>query len=394
MDAKLIMEYYGVACAILLPLCLVLITIAGRKGGIIDRFNKWIDKNFSGKTPQNQEVQPSAEDGQPEEESLWDKNSKVMTCLKLKTGDSYMCVLTDLERTQVGSQRDWTVSEPFVGEVDEATNVFTAKKSGKTYINCGDVRIYYIEVEPRQKAWFAEKEYNAFVTGMKREKMLDRYPPKKVKNTPGTGQQVVISGLNSIKSLSVQFDKNGKCHRLLYRMPDTPQSLRLIEEGLSERMDRVETHVKDVSFWAHLQGKKGEETVDHAAFVMYSRDGHLMLGIGHNWRVNGSLEECIANPSMFVITFASLVDEDDMPDMLARIDTEDDSSVKKDDHPVKADTKEDEESDVQPEAEPGQDSDEGLQESNDTEWDINLSDEELAALIDGQEPEVEYDEES
>ena len=59
-----------------------------------------------------------------------------------------------------------------------------------------------------------------------------------------------------------------------------------------------------------------------------------------------------------------------------------------------ADTKDDEEPDVQPEAEPGQDTDEGLQESNDTEWDINLSDEDLAVLIDGQEPEVEYDEES
>lgn len=317
MDAKLIMEYYGVACAILLPTCLVLMIIFGRKGGLVDRLNKWIDKSFS-KKDQPVTTDQTTQQTQPQgEESLWEKNSKIMTCLKLKTGDTYMCALTDLERMEVGSQRDWTVSEPFVGEVDERTNVFKALKTGATYINCGNVRIYYIEIEPSQKTWFASKEYNAFVEGMPKDKMRNLYP-KKVKEIP-SARQFSISGIAGVKSVSVQFDKDDKCHRLLYRMVSNPQSLQLIEAGLSERMEKVKTGIPNISFWVHKQGAKDEETVDYAAFVMLSLNDQLLFGIGHNWRHKGSVEEFLGNPGMFVVTFSSLVNEDIMPKLLANV---------------------------------------------------------------------------
>lgn len=318
MDAKLIMEYYGVACAILLPLCLILVLIMARKGGPIDKLNKWIDRIFVKKEETVQEKAPAEKE--ENQESEWEMNSKTLTCLRLKVGDTYRCILNDTEKYEVGSQRDWSVSEPFVGKIDEETAVFTALKTGKTYVNCGDVRIYYIEIEPKEKNWFAAKDYAAFTEGMHKNKLMCLHNPKKIKNIPSVKAQLVITDVPHVYNATIQLDKNDNCYRICFRMNNTVQNLQLIETGLQERMEQVKTNIPDIGFWIHKQGAGVEESIDYAAFVMIYKKQTVLFGIGHNWRQKGTAEEFLSNPAMFIHTFGSILEIDELPEILAIIE--------------------------------------------------------------------------
>lgn len=318
MDAKLIMEYYGVACAVLLPCCLVLVLIMARKGGPIDNLNKWIDETFvKGRNPVQEKTPDQKEENQ---ESEWDVNSKTLTCLRLKVGDTYRCILNDIEKYEVGSQRDWSVSEPFVGKIDEDTAVFIALKTGKTYVNCGDVRIYYIEVDPKDNNWFAAKDYAAFTEGMHKNKLISLHNPKKIKSVPSAKLQLVITDIPSVNNATVQLNKNEICYRICFRMNNTVQNLQLIETGLQERMEQVKTNIPDIRFWIHRQGAGAEESIDYAAFVMIYKKQTVLFGIGHNWRQKGTAEEFLSNPAMFIHTFRSILHIDELPEILAIIE--------------------------------------------------------------------------
>lgn len=318
MNAKLIMECYGVACAILLPVCLVLVILMARKGGPIDRFNKWFDNMFVKK---EKLVQKESLDLQEKyQESEWEINSKTLTCLRLKVGESYRCVLNDTEKYEVGSQRVWSVSEPFVGKIDENTAVFVAQKTGKTYVNCGDVRIYYIEIEPKDRNWFAAKDYTAFIEGMLKSDLMCLHNSKKIKSVPSTKQQLFIKDIPLANSATAQFDKDEKLYRICFKLNNTVQNLQSIETGLQERMEQIKTNIPDLRFWIHKQGTGVEEFIDYAAFVMVYNKQTIMFGIGHNWRQKGTAEEFCSNPAVFIHTFKSILDIDELPEIFATIE--------------------------------------------------------------------------
>lgn len=313
MDIKLIMELYGMACAVLLPLCLILIIIFSRKGGLIERLNRKLDK-ITAEKDSNEEKKPQEE--QPKKTlTPWEEYSKSLTCLKLKVGDTYMCVLNDIEKNLIGSRRDWTVSDPFVGKVDEKSCVFKAEKVGGTLIICSDIRIYYMEIEARKKHWFAGEIYNAFSKGLHKSELIKSCSRYKVRDDTGL-RQLSIKGIQQTKNVIAEYDEEQHLTKCLFIMDNNQFNVRSITEGLEERMERIDSEHADITFWIHKKRSDYEDSIDSACFI-WTKDGEILFGLANNWRQKGMIEEFCANTGMFINSFSSLLDTDELPRILA-----------------------------------------------------------------------------
>lgn len=313
MDTKLILEFYGIACAVLLPLCLIMIIIFSRKGGFIDNLNKQLDKMMAKKDPKEKD--------KPQEEQAkktltpWEEHSKSLTCLKLRVGDTYMCVLNDIEKNLIGSRRDWTASDPFVGKVDEKTCVFKAEKVGGTLIICSDIRIYYIEVEARKRHWFATEIYDAFCNGLHKSELLKNYSKYKIKDEAET-HQISIKGIPQTKNVIVEYDDGQHLTKCLFVMENNQSNMKSITEGLEERMEKIDSNPTEITFWIHKKRSDYEDSIDCACFI-WSKEREILFGLANNWRQKGMLEEFCANTGMFINSFCSLLDTDELPRILA-----------------------------------------------------------------------------
>lgn len=311
MDVKVIMEFYGMTCAVLLPLCLILIIIFSKKGSIIERLNARLDKVASSKCS-NEKTDTQKEKIQEKKPTPWEEYSKTLTCLRLRVGDTYMCVLNDLEKNMIGSRRDWVVLNPFVGEIDENTSVFTAKKVGSTLIVCGDVRIYYIEVEPISRNWFAKNIYDAFSEGVNKTELINSYSKNKIKEG-STSSQITIK-LPPAKSAILEFDSNQNLCKCLFILNKSDK--KSTEDGLEERMEKIRTEATEIDFWIHKQRNDYEDCVDNASFI-WEKDDKLIFGLARNWRNKGTVEEFCANTGMFVSAFSTLLNLQEFPKILA-----------------------------------------------------------------------------
>lgn len=313
MDTKLILEFYGIACAVLLPLCLIMIIIFSRKGGFIDSLNKKLDKMTAKKDPK--------EEDKPKEEQAkktltpWEEHSKSLTCLKLKVGDTYMCVLNDIEKNLIGSRRDWTASDPFVGKVDEKTCVFKAEKVGGTLIICSDIRIYYIEVEARKRHWFATEIYDAFCNGLHKSELIKNCSKYKIKDEAET-HQISIKGIPQTKNVIVEYDDEQHLTKCLFVMENNQSNIKSITDGLEERMEKIDSNPTDITFWIHKKRSDYEDSIDSACFI-WSKEREILFGLANNWRQKGMIEEFCANTGMFINSFSSLLDTDELPRILA-----------------------------------------------------------------------------
>ncbi len=313
MDTKLILEFYGIACAVLLPLCLIMIIIFSRKGGFIDSLNRKLDKMTAKKDPK--------EEDKPQEEQAkktltpWEEHSKSLTCLKLRVGDTYMCVLNDIEKNLIGSRRDWTASDPFVGKVDEKTCVFKAEKVGGTLIICSDIRIYYIEVEARKRHWFATEIYDAFCNGLHKSELLKNCSKYKIKDEAET-HQISIKGIPQTKNVIVEYDDEQHLTKCLFVMENNQSNIKSITEGLEERMEKIDSNPTEITFWIHKKRSDYEDSIDSACFI-WSKEREILFGLANNWRQKGMIEEFCANTGMFINSFSSLLDTDEMPRILA-----------------------------------------------------------------------------
>lgn len=313
MDTKLILEFYGIACAVLLPLCLILIIIFSRKGGFIDNLNKQLDKMTAKKDPKEKD--------KPQEEQAkktltpWEEHSKSLTCLKLRVGDTYMCVLNDIEKNLIGSRRDWTASDPFVGKVDEKTCVFKAEKVGGTLIICSDIRIYYIEVEARKRHWFAAEIYDAFCNGLHKSELLKNCSKYKIKDEAET-HQISIKGIPLTKNVIVEYDDEQHLTKCLFVMENNQSNMKSITEGLEERMEKIDSNPTEITFWIHKKRSDYEDSIDSACFI-WSKEREILFGLANNWRQKGMIEEFCANTGMFINSFSSLLDTDELPRILA-----------------------------------------------------------------------------
>lgn len=313
MDIKLIMELYGMACAVLLPLCLILIIIFSRKGGLIERLNRKLDKITADKDS-NEEKKPQEE--QPKKTlTPWEEYSKSLTCLKLKVGDTYMCVLNDIEKNLIGSRRDWTVSDPFVGKVDEKSCVFKAEKVGGTLIICSDIRIYYMEIEARKRDWFAGEIYNAFSKGLHKSELIKSCSRYKVRDDTGL-RQLSIKGIQQTKNVIAEYDEEQHLTKCLFIMDNSQFNVKSITEGLEERMERIDSEHADITFWIHKKRSDYEDSIDSACFI-WPKDGEILFGLANNWRQKGMIEEFCANTGMFINSFSTLLDTDELPRILA-----------------------------------------------------------------------------
>ena len=318
MDTKMILEYYGIACAILLPLCLVLIIVFARKGGLIERLNKWLDQIISKKDATDKDNKP--EKTSEKKSSPWEEYSKTLTCLRLKVGDTYMCILNDEERNTVGSRRDWIVLNPFVGEINEQNSIFTAKKAGSTLVVCGDRRIYYIEVEAVNKNWFASEIYSAFCEKRHRSDITNICSKYKFKEEEAM-RQVVIKGVPMTKNVVLEYDDKQNLDKCLFVLDNNNSNKKTIESGLLERMERIKESSPQIEFWIHKHKSEEdyEDSIDNAAFV-WSKKNDLIFGLARNWRQKGAVEEFCANTGMFLNSFGTLISSEDLPKILASSD--------------------------------------------------------------------------
>lgn len=384
MNTRIIFEYYGIACAVLLPVCLMLVIVFARKGGLIEKVNGWLDAMMPAKKTASETDKKKTEE---KKETDWDRNSKVMTCMRLKAGETYQCILSDTEKNEVGSQREWSVSDAFVGQIDDDTAVFKALKAGKTYVECGEVRIYYIEVTPKDGKWFARQEYEAYIQSSASDQIKKMYPPKKIQ-TSADNQIIKVNDILQNASVTFGLDKKGTCQNVLFTLPNNEQNLTAIKSGMSDRMEQIEIKNLDMMLWILKQGRKKEETVSSAAFVILKKKT-ILFGFGRNWRQDGTIEEFLANPNMFIRTFSTMLDDEDIPTIMAIVDesprkesakqrTEPEKPVEKpEDKNGPEDVKKDESSSA-----PDKEEDEP--------WDVNIDDEFIDKAFELEEQELEF----
>lgn len=256
------------------------------------------------------------------QDTEWERNQDVMTCLRLTVGDTYQCMLTDLEKFQVGSKREWKSTEAFVGTIDDNKSVFTAKKIGSTYIECSDLLVYYIEIMPKYK-WFAQEAYDAIC--IKKDVTIETMAQicKRIKSRVGKNHL----------EIHVDYDSNKSPCRILFRLKHPYRISANLFCGLRERMEML-AEEKGIQYWIHKTGQHNEEVVDYAAFVNISDEENIIFGIGQNWRQGGNSEEFKANASMFLHTFKNFLNANELPPIAAINDDMADLTIREDEIPT------------------------------------------------------------
>ena len=287
-----IIIYAGIFSLLFFPSMTYLI-LRARKGKM-GKVNDGIDKMF----PRQEETKASSVDARSE----WEKNQESLTCIRLTVGDTYQCMLTETEKYEVGTKRTWSSTEPFVGEIDGDSAMFTALKVGSTYIECGEVLLYYIEVVPMIKSWLFDTFY-ASVCGTRRIQQENKQSNmKKLKKRLGV----------RFKDLRLTCKESKATHAVLF-LKNKLSCVSIIKQGMAERMEMIETSLLDTTVWVHKNGKGSDEIVDYAAFLKVNDESNVIFGIGQNWRQGGNIKEFTANAAMFIHTFMEHLSEDDLP---------------------------------------------------------------------------------
>lgn len=327
MMIRTILEYYAIICLILSPVTTAVMIYLYRKknlSGLIDRF---VDEKILGKGK-------AAPSGGPEtgmEEGV--------PCLTMKPGDSYQCLLNELEISQIGQQFLWSSSSGFVGEVSEIGGLFSARRAGTTYIECGGQRIYKVRVRPRNGRWFADMTLNL---------LMERTGFEKARRTlKAKGYRTAVRGGGRYVScrkwpeggtpFKIGRGENGSLSHVLYRLKNTESIRRGILSEMLERMVLLPTDeglrgCKDDAgtvslaasrrdpkcYWAHHLEDAGEDGIDLTAFMKESHDGSLLFGMGASYRPGGTDNEFAQNPEMIERSFIGLLDGRDVPEFIGK----------------------------------------------------------------------------
>lgn len=296
---NVIIQSLSIWIPVMLVIPTLVLIIRQSKKGKMKKVNGLIDKMVPSAKDKASPAKPEAKP----EKSEWEKNKEIMTCIRLTVGNSYQCMLTETEKYEVGSRRVWTSTEPFVGKIDENSAVFTACKAGSTYIECSEVLLYYIDVQPKYKQWFAAEAYEMISTG-------------KGKTEDGTRIAKQMKELLGRSFVDAIFDCNEKGipARVLLTLRNSEALQEKIYKGLAERMEPL-AKTEHIEYWCHKTGQKADGQIDFAAFLTISPDNEILFGIGENWKEEGNAAEFKANTGVFVHTFGKFMDENLLPDI-------------------------------------------------------------------------------
>ena len=330
-DIKTILEYYSILNLCSLPITIGIISILHKKTNWLDPIDKFIDEKLLGKAPKEEvpdrkkkteEVKKSEEENKevdkkpkyiPDEyETLWDKNQLNMTCINLRVGDTYRCRLNEYDLMHAGSGPKWKISDEFVGEINEKGS-FSAKKVGYVYVEFGEARLYYMNIEPTisHEAGICCDD---IIRTRVRDSILARLAKKGIQPEYIDEESRQFCIKNNKMSILYSTETDGTIDKCLIRMKNTEQNRKEIKSIMKERMKVAYEQDKQI-FWIHFEPNiiRPQLSVDVTAFMKQSTSGDLIFGITRSWRIGCPESEALANIEMTIQMFKNILNKSDIP---------------------------------------------------------------------------------
>jgi len=287
-------------------------------------FNDLLDRKLGA----SQEAPASKEEAKAEKEErpsasvrrntvLTENSENGIVNIRLKTGDTYRCNLSQKNREDIGNNFIWSTDNPFISSIRPTSGIFKALRAGNAYISCSNVEIYYIEIEPRLHGWFLREQ----MENMLQRRHIDDIRlglGRSVKGLHSDDSRRVLTYQTERGSITYGYGANGEVTRFMLQAPPQESTVTEISEGIREYMMPLAD--TDRQYWIHRSPKSAEtdypDSVDYVAFVRRSPRGVLYFGICECWRMGASSQEVHDNLEMADRLFADLMDSADVPDVL------------------------------------------------------------------------------
>lgn len=307
LTARTFLEYYAVACIVLMPAYVFLLIYIGRKTTLLKRFNAYIDgilglKEEPAASPQaKQPEQP--EEGK--EKNASDDEKSGITRFRIYVGDKYYCRVSSTESSLRTQAINWYSENEFVGTVEKKSGVFTANKNGRVKIYYEDesglengVQVYDIEVMQKNPEWFADKVIEFLYKEADRDTTAFHFISRRIIRENVAKHTVQYEGkMKAERRMTLQFDGNDRLQRALWELDGGEQAAETIQRELEERFEYV-PGTGGISIWVREAIDGTRDDVEVYCFLKRSSSGALLFGIGRAWREYGDIEEFLMNIAM------------------------------------------------------------------------------------------------
>jgi len=244
----------------------------------------------------------------------------------LRVGDKYRCQLSDLDKQKLKSiDYVWDTDNPFVGNIDKETGIYTAQKVGKAFIECGSrrMRIYAVDVRPNNKQWFALRAMTELLTKADIANIKTANIFKRIKSLNGDNRKITYDSPEG--QLTYQWNDEGTIQRILYRLNGSVDIDALVAD-MSEYMQEMPSpdNTDDGRYWYHKSSLDEDfGAIDFVAFIKPSQQNYIYLGASVCWRQGALENELKSNIQMILRSFENLIDKADLPvSLVATVESE------------------------------------------------------------------------
>lgn len=309
-----IIFWYGAITLAMIPIGVIGMIIIEKRTRILSNFlQEMVDKKEEKKDDVDKEKKKETENNSKNQKPEKKKDEE-RNILKLRTGDTYLCRLNNLEIKETGSDPTWNITDAFVAEINQETGIISAKRDGKTYVECGDKRLYELNVIPSDKEWPLEQLYQSIKNKLRINEIASQMVNKKVSqflfdDTKRIRKYWNIPGSN----LKLHFrygEKNTKDEGIILQaiaIAPLPEEEKIIK-GLKNRMREVPTLKNSItSFWIRDTWNENFEDnlAEFAAFIQ-RKDAFLIIGFSKLWKDEVTEEEFRMNSNIFLRMFEGM----------------------------------------------------------------------------------------
>lgn len=302
-----VLEWYALFCLVTVPLAVALFIVAyRRRPAVLKAADKAMEKVSKG-------AKKGKDDGRSNDGS---NAAPGIPKLPLRIGDKYHCRLTQRNRQDLGTDRTWSVDNTFLAEIGPLQGVLEAKRAGRCYVLCGAerVQIYYADIRPARKDWFAAGVTALLLRAAQRSDMLAtlKCRPSKIRRT-ATGEVIMYRHPWGTLQCSLE---DGRLCRYLYTIRWYDMRAGDIDAAVEEYMAPLAVDGKGGDrYWTHRSGDGDPHpsSVDYVAFRRESATGAVLMGMGRCWRDGADEDEVAENTEMMARSFADILDARDVP---------------------------------------------------------------------------------